>query len=62
MGRNYDIYNCHSHTFQKEDVPAGFLPFGLVKVISTKVGFGTLRAPVTNALSRIEEENTKNAG
>jgi len=33
------FYNCHIHTFRSDDVPDKFLPLGLVRVLSTKVGF-----------------------
>lgn len=33
------IYNVHIHTFKEEDVPRKFLPLGLVRLLSTKVGF-----------------------
>ena len=33
------IYNCHIHTFKQEDVPRGFLPLGLVRVLNTRVGY-----------------------
>ena len=55
MGKDYDIYNCHIHTFKKEDVPVGFLPFGLVKVISTKAGFG-----ITRGILRLKDYVSRN--
>jgi len=33
------MYNCHIHTFKEEDVPRGFLPFRLVSIVSTKIGY-----------------------
>jgi uncharacterized protein len=33
------FYNCHIHTFTEEDIPEMFIPFALVKLLKTKIGF-----------------------
>jgi predicted TIM-barrel fold metal-dependent hydrolase len=33
------IYNTHIHTFRDIDIPSKFLPFKLVRILSTKIGF-----------------------
>jgi predicted TIM-barrel fold metal-dependent hydrolase len=41
------MINCHLHTFRDEDVPVGFLPLGLCKILSTKVGYFILSRLLT---------------
>lgn len=33
------MYNCHIHTFLEKDIPRKFLPFGLVSVLNSKIGY-----------------------
>jgi uncharacterized protein len=33
------FYNCHIHTFKEEDICRGFLPFNLVSILDSKVGY-----------------------
>lgn len=49
-----EIINVHIHTFKEEDVPRGFLPLGLVRLLSNKVGFSVVSKLINwlNPLSR----------
>ncbi len=42
------IYNCHIHTFKDADIPRGFLPLGLVRILSTKPGFRVVSRILNN--------------
>lgn len=42
------IYNCHIHTFKDADIPRGFLPLGLVRVLSTRPGFRVVSRILNN--------------
>jgi len=37
-----EIFNTHIHTFTDKDVPRKFLPLGLVRILSTKIGFNII--------------------
>ena len=37
------IHNTHIHVFGEKDVPRGFLPFGLVRIATTRAGFFILK-------------------
>lgn len=50
------IYNCHIHTFTEHDVPRGFLPLELVRILSTKVGFN-LVAKTLNFLNPLSTDD-----
>ncbi len=50
------IYNAHIHTFKEEDVPRKFLPLGLVRVLSTKVGFKII-AKLLNTLNPLSSDD-----
>jgi len=49
------MINIHIHTFKDCDIPVKFLPFGLVKVLKTKVGFFLLN----NILQKINPFSNK---
>lgn len=51
-----EIYNVHIHTFKEEDVPRKFLPLGLVRILSTKIGFNTV-ARVLNLLNPLSTDD-----
>ncbi len=42
MARRFTIYNCHIHTFKKEDVPRRFVKFWLVALLGTSVGYSAV--------------------
>ena len=42
------MINSHIHIFLEKDIPRGFLPFGLVKILSTKVGYFLLARILKN--------------
>jgi len=42
------IYNSHIHTFKDADIPRGFLPLGLVRILSTKPGFKVISRILNN--------------
>ena len=44
------MINTHIHTFGEKDVPRGFLPLGLVKLATTRVGFFILK----NAMKAVD--------
>ena len=42
------MINSHIHIFLEKVIPRGFLPFGLVKILSTKVGYFLLARILKN--------------
>ncbi|NOU48196.1 MAG: amidohydrolase family protein [Bacteroidales bacterium] len=42
------FYNCHIHTFTEEDVPRGFLPLGLVRIMASTTGFSLVSRVLNN--------------
>lgn len=51
------FYNCHIHTFKDTDVPRKFLPLGLVRVLSTTVGFNLI-SKTLNYLNPFSDKDT----
>jgi len=51
-----EIFNIHIHTFTDKDVPRKFLPLGLVRILSSKVGYAVL----SKALNFLNPLSTKN--
>ncbi|TVR41432.1 MAG: amidohydrolase [Bacteroidia bacterium] len=56
MDTKYSIYNCHIHTFRREDVPRGFLPAGLVGILNTRLGFW-LVSKTLDVFFKVSDEN-----
>ena len=50
------FYNCHIHIFEECDVPRKFLPLGLVRLLSTKVGFRVI-AKMLNNLNPLSDKD-----
>lgn len=51
------FYNCHIHTFKDSDVPRKFLPLGLVRILSTTIGFNFV-SRVLNYLNPFSDNDT----
>ena len=51
------FYNCHIHTFKDSDVPRKFLPLGLVRILSTSIGFKFV-ARILNYLNPFSDNDT----
>ena len=51
-----EIINTHIHTFTDKDVPRKFLPLGLVRILSTKVGFNVV-SRVLNFLNPLSSDD-----
>ncbi|MCU0369895.1 MAG: amidohydrolase [Bacteroidales bacterium] len=51
------FYNSHIHIFKDSDVPRGFLPLGLVRVLATKAGFKAVSRALNN-LNPFSDDDT----